>query len=439
LCCNLFLILQFLLGLSKVYWIIQSNMGYLKDTLKGMSWMGGLRVATRAVAFAKIAILARILIPAEFGIFGIASLVLALLEILTETGVNIFLIQEKVELENYINTTWIVSIVRGIFICLLLFILAPFIAIFFKTPDAVGIIRVISVVPLLRGFINPGIIKFQKELLFSKEFIMRFTIFFFDGAIAIFFAIATRSAISLVAGLIAGSALEVIISHMLIRPRPRFEFDIEKLKSVIKKGKWVTISGIFNYLFENIDDAVVGRLLNAGSLGLYQMAYKISSLPLTEVADVVQKVTFPVYVKISEDPSRIKKAFGKSILATAILVIPFGFIFILFPETIVRIILGEKWLEISNLIRIMSFFGVLRALTAVTYPLFLSFKRQDLVSLITFIAILGLGITIIPLVKTYGIVGAGISSLTGAIFAIPTATVLVKNMLTKQKYLKLNL
>jgi lipopolysaccharide exporter len=87
-------------------------MGYFRNAVKGVVWMASLRGSTRAIAYVKIAILARLLGPEEFGIFGIASLVLALLEILTETGINAYLIQEEGKIKKYLNTAWVVSIIR---------------------------------------------------------------------------------------------------------------------------------------------------------------------------------------------------------------------------------------------------------------------------------------------------------------------------------------
>ena len=88
-------------------------MGYLKDTIKGLSWMTALRAVTRGLAVVKIAILARILLPSQFGNYGIALLVLGFLEVLTETGINVFLIQEKDDPQKYLNSAWVVSIARG--------------------------------------------------------------------------------------------------------------------------------------------------------------------------------------------------------------------------------------------------------------------------------------------------------------------------------------
>ena len=367
----------------------------------------------------KLAILARLLTPEQFGVFGIATLVLAFLEIITETGINIFLIQEKADIKKYIDTAWIVSIARGFLITIFLFLLSPAISSFFNSPESYKLLLLLSLVPLIRGFVNPAIVKFQKDLNFSKEFLFRFSVYFIDALAAVLIAVKTHSPLALVAGMIAAAIFEAALSHFFIKPAPKLKFEFEKVKRVVNRGKWLTVAGLFNYLFENADDTVVGKLMNTGSLGLYQMAYKISSLPLTEVSGVVQKVTFPVYVKIAADRLRLKRAFIKSLAATAILVLPLGIALLVFPSPIVRIILGERWLAIVPVVRVMSFFGVIRAIIASSYPVFLSLKKQKYITYAMLAGISGLMLTIVPFVKNYGIVGAGLSALTGTLFEIP--------------------
>lgn len=406
-------------------------MGYFKDTIKGISWMGTLRVYTRLIALIKISVLAHLLAPFEFGLFGIATLVLAFLEIITETGINIFLIQEKDDVRRYNNTAWVVSILRGFLISLFIIISAPFVSSFFKSPESYRILLLISLVPFIRGFINPAIINFQKELLFAKEFLLRSTIYSLDALTAIAFALKYHSAISFIFGLIVGALVEVTASFIFIKVKPKFEFDLKKLKLVISRGKWVTLAGFFNYIFENLNSGAVGRFLDVVSLGYFQMAYKIASLPTTEIGDVVQKVTFPVYSKISDDNARLKKAFTRSILGTLFLVLPFGLILFFFPGQIINIILGEKWMGIIGLVKVMAFYGVARALIVSTYPLFLALKRQKYITAITAVSAIGLAVAIVPLVKIYGSVGAAISSLIGLALAIPITLILLNKIFKK--------
>lgn len=381
--------------------------------------MGSLRVSTRLLAFVKIAILARILTPSQFGLFGIAILVLAFLETMTESGINIFLIQEKAKLERYNDTAWLVSIFRGLLISLIIFLSADAISSFFKSEDARNLILLVALIPLVRGFINPAIVKFQKELRFNYEFLIRLSIYALDASVAVFLALITRSAVSLVWGMLAGVILEALISHLFVKPRPIFSFEIEKVKKVFHRGKWITLAGIFQYLFKQGDDILVGRLLNASALGLYQVAYKISSLPITEVSDTVIKVTLPIYVKISDDKKRLRKAFFKTVLAVFAVTFPFGLILFLFSKEIILILLGPNWLGAVGVLKVLATFGVIRALSITTNPLFLSLKKQKYLTVVNFVGFVGLAATIFPLIARYGIIGAALSALIGAIIVAP--------------------
>ncbi|OGM24937.1 hypothetical protein A2627_03140 [Candidatus Woesebacteria bacterium RIFCSPHIGHO2_01_FULL_39_28] len=394
-------------------------MGYFKDTIKGISWVGAFRFFSRFVAVIKTAILARILVPAQFGTYGIATLVLTFLEILTETGINIFLIQEKDNIDNFIDTAWIVSIIRGILISLAIVLAVPFVILFFNSSNSRSLLFLISLVPFIRGFINPSVTKIQKNLQFHIDFWYRSSIFVFDALLAVTISLITRSPIGLIWGLIGGALLEVYMSFKFFTPRPKFAFEHVRIRKVINRGKWITASGIFNYLFKQGDDIVVGRLLGESSLGFYQTAYKISTLPVSEVADVVGKVTFPVYVKISEDRKRLEKAFIKTTWGIFLTVLPLSLLIFVFAKEIVLIVLGVRWLEIVPTLRVLSVYGFIRSVVNSPFSLFLGLGKQEYVTYITLLSILGLGISIIPLVKMYGILGAGLSTIVGTIISLP--------------------
>lgn len=381
--------------------------------------MGGFRLFSRLVALGRTAILARLLLPAQFGVYGIATLVLAFLEIFTETGINVFLVQEKKDIDEYIDTAWIVSIVRGILISLLLLLATPLIVSFFNSPDVRPLLLLISLVPFLRGFINPSIIKFQKELQFNKEFWFRSSIFVFDSVIAIILVLVTHSPVGLIWGFVAGVILEVIFSFSFVKPRPRLAFEFKKVKRIVGRGKWVTASGIFSYLSQQGDDAVVARILNTTSLGFYQMAYKLSTLPLTEVTHVAGKVTFPVFARIAGDLTRLKKAFVKTTLAMIFLILPSGLILFLFPREIIHFVLGARWLEAADALKVLAIFGIIRAISGVPNALFLALEKQKWVANIQLMQLIGLAASIIPLTIKFGIIGAGISSIISSLVSLP--------------------
>lgn len=396
-----------------------TSMGYKRDTLRGLSWMSGFRVMTRILVFAKTAVLARVLTPAQFGIFGIASLVLALLEIITETGINVFLIQSGKKIDTYINTAWVVSIARGIIISLLLIACSPLIAGFFNTPEALPILLFISIVPIIRGFINPASIVYQKELLFRQEFWFRSATFLLDAIVSIILALMTQSVYSLVWGLIAGTVLEVILSFVLIKQRPQFHFRNDYFKEIFHSGKWVTMYGVLHYLTSNGDNIIVGRLMGSSALGLYQMAYKISILPISEVSDVVAKVVFPVFSKISHDRERLRKAYIKASFLTFSVALCLGLVIFLFSREIILILLGENWLAAAPVLQILSICGVIRTITGPGSALFLAVQKQNYVTYMNLVKFAGLAVTIYPLVTLYGLVGASYSALFSVLIELP--------------------
>lgn len=394
-------------------------MGYTKQTVKGIGWLGALRVITRLISFGKIAILARILTPAQFGLFGIAALVFAFIDIITETGINVFLVAHDEEISTYINTAWIVSIFRGVIITLVIVFSAPFVASFFNAPEAYQLLLLISFVPFIKGFINPAIVTFQKELQFHKEFYFRSVIFFIDALSAVVLTFYTHSAAGMVGGLIIGGFAEVILSFLVVRPLPSFAFRLPLIKTVIGKGKWLTIAGVFNYFFQHGDDVVVGKLLGISSLGLYDVAYRVSLLPISEVGDVVGKVTFPIYVKIADDAARLKYAFLRTVSAITLLVVPIGFLLFFFPREIIGLLLGPQWFEAAAILQVLAIFGVIRAILNASSPLFLSVKKQEYITTITLVSLIVMAVSIVPLIHGYGLLGAGYAVIAATVSTIP--------------------
>jgi len=224
----------------------------------------------------------------------------------------------------------------------------------------------------------------------------------------------------------AGALLESVMSHLLISPKPKFfKYKKDQIKDMLNMGKWVTGATIFNYFFENGDDMVVGKLLGANSLGIYQAAYKLSTLPITEITKVFNQVTFPIYSNISGDVRRLKKAFIKTTITVSMIVIPMGLVLYYFATEIVLIVLGPNWISVIPVLKILSVFGMVRAITFSMNPLFNSLKKQDYLSHITLFSLVAMLVTIVPFVKNYQILGAGYSVLLATTLTLPVVLRLV--------------
>jgi len=156
-----------------------------QKVVKGGFWVFFLRIVNRGFSLVRLIILARILSPDDFGLMGIALLTMSTLETFSQTGFQAALIQKKEDIRSYLNSAWTVLILRGTILFVILYFIAPYAAIFFNTPEAKPIIRVIGFAILFKAFTNIGVTYFQKELEFNKEFIYQFSGTLADFIVAI--------------------------------------------------------------------------------------------------------------------------------------------------------------------------------------------------------------------------------------------------------------
>ncbi|MDO8658942.1 MAG: oligosaccharide flippase family protein [Candidatus Levybacteria bacterium] len=394
-------------------------MGYTKEAIKGFSWLGAFRLFTRTLSFLRTIVIARILTPSHFGVYGIAAIVLSLVEILTETGINVFLVQKKENINKYISTAWVVSIIRGVLISTLIFFSSFFVAAFFRSPDALPLLILVSVVPLIRGFINPSIARFQKDLHFRKEFYYRSGIFLIETIVSIVLVIAMKNPIALIYSLIVGAVFEVVMSLLIVKPVPIIEFNKKIFGEIFSHGKWVTGAGIFGYLFQNMDNVVVGKILGTRALGIYDMAYSIATLPLNEISDIVARVTFPIYVRISDDKERLRRAYIRTIILTILLSSPILLLFLLIPSQLILLFLGPNWTQAVDVLIVLAIYAMLSVLGSPTGAVFYAVKKQKYLTVISIVSFVVMIASIFPLINQFGLVGTGIAVILGSLATLP--------------------
>jgi len=144
----------------------------------------------------------------------------------------------------------------------------------------------------------------------------------------------------------------------------------DKFRDLLGFGKWIVGSNILIFLITQGDDIFVGKILGATALGFYQVAYTLSNLPATELTHVISQITYPAYSKIQDDLPKLRDAYLRVFQLTLFISIPVAAaIFLLAPEFI-NIFLGEKWMPIVPVIRILVLAGTLRSIAATTGPIF---------------------------------------------------------------------
>jgi len=381
-------------------------MGYKNIVAKSFFWVGTLRGITLISTLIKFTIAARILGPSGMGIYGIASLVLALLMILTETGVNALLVQNENNISKYIDTYWVVSFVRGFVISLLIFLFSYPVSIFFHQPNTFKIVALISLVPLINGFINPSIARFQKELEFKKELFFKSPIVIIDAVSAVILLLLIKDPSALIWGMVISSLFELLLSWIYVKPIPKFKFKKILFKEMFHKGKWITTTGIFTYFFTEGDDWFVGKLLGTLNLGYYQLAYKIATLPTTETANIILRIVFPTFVKIKDDIKRLRRAYLLSVLATILFISPYIIFVYIFTTPLIVFIFGIEWVSIVGIVKLLLIFSFLMSVFGISSGLFLSVNKQKFNSNMMMFSVLLMLISIVPLINKFGLMGA---------------------------------
>ncbi len=382
-------------------------------TLKSGIWSFFSRGATRGLMMLKLMIVAILLSPKDIGLLGVALLTLATFEVFTKTGFKQSIIQNKNEIKDHLNTAWTALAVRGLALYGIVFFSAPFIADFFGEPRAELVIQVIGLVLIFRGFMNIGVVLFEKELEFHKRFLIDLSEVLPSFIITVVLAIILRNVWALVYGTIAGVFFMMVASFILHPYKPKFEFDLEKAREMFGFGKWIFGSSIVIFIATQGDDIFLGRVLGVISLGVYQLSYKISNTPATEITHVISRVTFPAYSKIQDNIDKLQKGLNRTLRTTLSLSIPISVAIFLFVPGLTHYIIGDKWIDIIWPARILAISGLIRSITATWGPFYKARGKPKYAFYKNVLRVIGIFSTIYWLTKFYGIVGTSFSVLIG--------------------------
>ena len=380
-----------------------------QKVVKGGFWVFFLRIVNRGFSLIKLIILARILAPADFGLIGIALLTMSTLETFSQTGFQAALIQKKEDIKPYLDSAWTVLILRGFILFIILYFIAPYAAIFFNAPEAKLIIRAIGFLVLFQAFTNIGVTYFKKELEFNKEFIYQLSGTLADFIVAVSAVLILKNVWALVFGLLAGNVVGCLVSYLIHPYRPRLSSDLGKAKELFGFGKWIMGSNILVFLITQGDDIFVGKILGKIALGFYQLAYRISNMPATEITHGISQVTFPAYSKLQDNIPKLREAYLKVLQLTTFLSFPVaGLIFVLAPD-FTKIFLGEKWMPMVPAMQLLVFAGLVRSIQSTTGVVFHAIGKPKIDTRWNIVRLLIIATLIYPFITKWEILGASIA------------------------------
>ncbi len=381
--------------------------------------------------------MARLLTPGVIGVFAIALLAMTLLNVFTHTGFEQALIQKREEIEGDLNSVWTVQILRGAALALAVFIAAPLVARFFRTPEVGTPLQVLALSPLLVGLTNVGVVYFQRELDFRRRYILVIGADLVSFIVVVAAAAILRSVWALVLGFLVRDAVTVVLSYLLHVYRPRLQLDMPRLRRLSRFSRWVSGNRIVTYLANEGDDILLGRLLGAATLGLYQVGYRISSLVSTEITQVLGRATFPAYSRVQGEVERLRRGYVIGLEATSALAFPLTAGILLLGAEFVGVFLGPKWMPMVPAMYILAVAGLLRAIALTSSSLNRAIGRPERQFWMVFARLVAMGVVIYPLTVNQGIVGTSIAVLVGVTVMIPIWWVTTTSALEGQRSARL--
>ena len=382
------------------------------------AWVFALNFINRGLGLIRTVILARLLTPDDFGLLGLALLITATLETLSQTGFYGAIIQRQNKPESYLNTAWTCSALRGMCLFVLLYALSPQLARFFEDPRVVPIIRVIAVSMLLSGFANIGVVCFKKDLEFKKYFTYETLGNMADIVTSIAMAFCLRSVWAMVIGGLAGHAMRLVLSYGLHPYRPALAFDLPKFKELFAFGKWMLAAGVMHFLITKADDLFVGKYFGVAALGLYQMAYLLSNVTTTDLVYSISQIAFPAYSKIQNDRASLSEAYLKVIRGVAFAAVSVALILFAFASELVTLFFGEQWLPMVPVLEVLALAGLARSIQSTAVPIFLAMDRPKIHSEINFVRAAVLFACIYPFSQAWGVLGVAYAVLASCVVSV---------------------
>lgn len=363
--------------------------------IRGVIWNALETFGGQLIQFIITIILARILIPEDFGVVGLLVIFTEFSKVILDSGFSQTLIRKKDVNQNDFTSVFYLNVCIGLVIYLVLYLCAPLIGNFYNYPELTSISRVVFLTILINSFSivqNAKIIKEVRFNILAKRTIISNLI---AGIIGIGLALQGFGVWSLVAQIVFASLFRGISLWIFSKWRPALHFTLDPIVKMLPFSSNLLISGIFDVLATNIQTLLIGKFYTKADLGFYTQARRIEGIPASSFTSIVRTVTFPVLSNLQDDVDKVKHAYRKVIGIAFFLVFPMMLVLIPMADHLIISLLGEPWRPSIEYFKILCITGALYPLYSINLNIFLvcgkskSYLRVSiLMRIITLIAII---------------------------------------------------
>lgn len=353
-------------------------MSLKQKALSGIFWTLIQQFSSQGISFIVTIILARLLLPEQFGLIAILNVFVNIGSILMDGGMGQSLIRtENPDIEDY-STVFYFNLIVSFIIYSVVYILSPFIAEFYNQPELEYITKWYCIIFITNAFSSIHYTRLTKNMEFKKELTITIPSLILSSTVGVLMAYNGFGIWSLVISSILQSTTVGIQLWFRSDWKPIFKFNKEKFYFHFKYGYKLTLSGILDAFFNNIYVLIIGKYFAANQVGFFNRADSLKQLPVNNISSVLNKITFPLFAKIQDDNERLKEMNKKIMQMVLYFVAPTLLIMAALGEPLFRLLFTDKWLPAVPYFQILCWGGILYPIHAYNLNILKVKGRSDL-------------------------------------------------------------
>lgn len=352
----------------------------LKDkSISGFLWVFLDQVGGQLIGFLVSIVLARILVPSDFGLIAMTTLFVNIGNTLMDSGLTMSLIRSKENKQIDYATVFYINISVGILIYFLLYFTAPLVADFYSSPLLEDILKVYTLTFIINSFFAVQKAILVKDMNFKYQLRISLPSLILSGIFGVYLAYLGYGVWSLVYMYIVKSIIDGILYWLLIKWRPTREFSWTLAKYHLKYGINICISSLIHVIYTDLYNLFIGRIYNPAILGYYFRANSTKTLIVNNLSTTLDKVLFPVFAQIQDDDVRLKLVYRRVMQQVFFWICPILTYFLIMANPIFVFIFSEKWLPAVPYFQILCLVGILTPIQTYNVNILKVKGRSDLV------------------------------------------------------------
>ena len=315
-----------------------------QNVMSNLIWRFAERCGAQLVGFIVSIVLARILMPEEYGTVALITVFTTLFQVFVDSGLGNALIQKKDADDIDFSTVFYTNIVFCIVLYIIIFFISPLIAYFYNRPELIALTRVLGITILISGIKNVQQAYVSKNLMFKKFFFATLTGTVGAAIIGIAMALNGFGVWAIVVQQIFNLMLDTIILWVTVKWRPKRAFSFERLKGLFSFGWKLLVSAIIDTVYNNIRQLLIGKMYSSEDLAFYNRGKQFPTFIVNNVNNSIDSVLLPAMSKEQEDKERVRTMTRKSIKTSVFIMAPLMMGLAFCANNVVKIILTNKWL-----------------------------------------------------------------------------------------------